>query len=251
MSFKDYFSNHAADYARYRPHYPVALVEYLVSLVPSRDSAWDCATGNGQVALGLANHFQQVVATDASQQQLDQAFLHDRIRNHRATAEQSGLPNQSIDLITVGQALHWFNLDGFYAEAKRVLKPKGVLAVWCYAMLSIPGANESVQAVLQTFYDRIEPHWPPGRELVDAGYRTIPFPFAEVTPPPLAMTADWTVAELFGYLSSWSATQRWLAEVGPNPFQQFGEELATAWGQADDRHTIHWPLSLRVGTHKD
>ena len=57
MSFKDRFSGHAAEYALYRPHYPKELFQYLASLAPNRDAAWDCATGNGQAAEMLAEYF--------------------------------------------------------------------------------------------------------------------------------------------------------------------------------------------------
>ena len=127
-SFKDHFSKQAADYATFRPRYPQKLFEYLGSIAPSRRLAWDCGTGNGQAAVGLASTFHRVIATDASEKQIANAQQHERIDYRVASAEDSGIQSEMIDLIMVAQALHWFDLDRFYDEARRVLKRDGVLA---------------------------------------------------------------------------------------------------------------------------
>ena len=137
MQFKDYFSNHAIAYAQFRPRYPRALFSYLAEVAPARETAWDCATGNGQTAHALTEHFAHVIATDGSQEQLNQATPHERITYRRATAEDSGLDAASSDLVTVSQALHWFDFDAFYREARRVLRPSGVWAVWSYDLLRV------------------------------------------------------------------------------------------------------------------
>ena len=69
----DHFSAHAQNYARFRPTYPTELFAWLASQSPGHRLAWDCGTGNGQAALGLADHFVHVHATDLSPQQLAQA----------------------------------------------------------------------------------------------------------------------------------------------------------------------------------
>jgi ubiquinone/menaquinone biosynthesis C-methylase UbiE len=246
-SFKDYFSKQAADYAKYRPHYPATLFDYLANFTAQPNAAWDCATGNGQVALGLAPYFQQVYATDASLQQITQAFPHERIQYSVATAERSGLAPHSVDLITVGQALHWFDLEHFYQEVRRVAKPNGAIAVWCYGFCELPAASETVQQVLNGFYQLVEPFWPPERQIVIQGYRTLPFPFAEIKPPSFQMTARWTVNNLIGYLSTWSATQRFAQENDWEAIADFANQLKAQWGAPHEVKSIQWQISLRIG----
>jgi ubiquinone/menaquinone biosynthesis C-methylase UbiE len=198
MKFKDHFSGHAADYAKFRPNYPRELFEYLASIAPGRGRAWDCATGNGQAAVGLSAFFDRVIATDASERQILGASRNERIEFRVAAAEKSGLESKSIDLVTVAQALHWFDLDAFYAEAMRVLKPLGILAAWCYGFLEIA---PEINAIVNRFYDEIVgPYWPPERKIVEDGFRTIPFPFDEFESPVFAMQAHWSLEQLVGYL---------------------------------------------------
>jgi SAM-dependent methyltransferase len=248
MSFKDYFSKQSSDYAKYRPSYPNELFEYIASLIPTRTTAWDCATGNGQVAQSLAHWFSKVYATDASKKQIAQAFRHERIDYRVATAEASGLPDQSVDLITVGQALHWFNLDLFYCEVQRVLRPNGLLVVWCYGLFDLPNATEDIQQEVRSLYQLVEPFWPPERDLVRDEYRTIPFPFVELTPPRFSMTLEWSTDDLVGYLTTWSATQRFAEQQGWQAIAAFADRLKCAWGNPDALQLVQWPLHLRIGT---
>jgi len=248
--FRDHFSSVAAGYAAYRPHYPDALFAYLASLPPRRDLAWDCACGNGQATLGLATHFTRVIGTDASPAQLEFATPHPRIEYRVGLAERSGLSQGSTDLVTVAQALHWIELEKFYAEVRRVLTPggAGLLAAWTYpnARLENPGLDGQLQSF---YHDTVGPYWPPGRELVETGYRTLPFPFAELTSPPPAfeMTAEWTLEELLGYVGSWSATARFISDRGTDPRDLLRERFTSIWGAPGSRHGLRWPLALRVG----
>ena len=179
MTFKDRFSAHASDYARFRPHYPRALFAYLADIASERECAWDCATGNGQAAVALGEFFHHVIATDASENQVANGQPHDRVTYRVASAEQSGLPKASVDLVTVAQALHWFDREAFFAEAQRVLKPHGVLAVWCYNLFRIA---PEIDRLVETFYrETVGPYWDFERRLVETGYRTIEFPFAELS----------------------------------------------------------------------
>lgn len=245
MAFKDHFGGHAQDYARFRPTYPAALYTYLAGLAPARELAWDCATGSGQAALGLAVHFAHVVATDASAGQIAAAAAHPTIEYRVAPAEHSGLASANADLVTVAQALHWFDLDAFYAEVRRVLKPDGVIAAWCYALMRI---SPKVDAVIDRYYREIVgPHWPPERAHVDAHYRTLAFPFTEAVAPPFRMDTRWTLDEFIGYLDTWSATQRYVQANGTHPLEQIREPLAWAWGADRAARTIVWPLHLRIG----
>jgi SAM-dependent methyltransferase len=245
MNFKDYFSSHAADYAQFRPRYPPELFAYLAEIAPARARAWDCATGNGQTACELGEWFAEVIATDGSQTQLDRATAHERVVYRRAVAEDAGLPEESCDLITVSQALHWFNLDKFYAEARRVLRPGGVLAVWSYDLLQV---TPEIDAALQHFYqDLVGPYWAPERELVEKGYRTIPFPFVELAPPVFQMTARWSLPHLLGYLRTWSATQNFIKANNYDPLPEVGAGLQQLWGDPTAERAISWPLGMRLG----
>jgi ubiquinone/menaquinone biosynthesis C-methylase UbiE len=246
QAFHDHFSSVAARYADFRPHYPAELFDYLATVVNRDSLVWDCACGNGQATLDLANRFARVVGTDASKEQIASARPHPRIEYRVAAAEQSGLADESAGLITVAQALHWFDLERFYPEARRVLRPGGVLAAWAYGVNEVEGG--AVNKIAQDFYaDTVGPYWPPERKLVEEGYRTIPFPFPEITPPPFRMEARWTLDELLGYFSTWSATNRFIKATGRNPLEPLAEALSQVWGDLNSRRLIVWPLSLRLG----
>ena len=245
MEFKDHFSHQAGDYVRYRPAYPEALFEFLVKSTPEHELAWDCATGNGQAALGLAGHFDRIIATDPSQAQIRNAVPHKKIDYFVAPAEHTDIPPRSVDLITVAQALHWFHFDAFYEEVLRILKPQGALAVWCYGLSRI---NPDVDKVVHHYYRNIVgPYWPPERHYIDEKYRTIPFPFVELPTPEFHMKAEWDMSELIGYLHTWSATQLFRQKNEQDPIDIVRRALARAWGPEHTRLTVRWPLYLRLG----
>jgi SAM-dependent methyltransferase len=244
--FSDHFSDVSGAYAEYRPRYPDALFEWLADLAPSRALAWDCATGSGQAAVALASRFERVIATDASAEQIAAATRNPRVEYRVARAEASGLDGASTDLVTVAQALHWFDRPAFYAEAGRVLSPDGVLAAWTYGHLRLedPGAD----AVFRRFYlETVGADWPVERALVDAGYRTIDFPFPEVESPAFEMETRWSLPALLGYVGTWSATTRFRTVRGFDPLPELAEALAPLWGSPEESRRIRWPLGLRVG----
>jgi SAM-dependent methyltransferase len=244
LTFKDHFSKQAADYAKFRPRYPPELFEYLGGIAPSRALAWDCATGNGQAAVGLASVFDHVVATDASEKQITNADSHRRVDYRVAPAEDSGIDSAAVDLIMVAQALHWFHLDRFYAEVRRVLKPKGILAASAYNLLTIePAINEVVN---RYYYEVVGPFWPPERKLVEQ-FADLPFPFREIELPKFEMTARWTLDRLIGYLRTWSSTQRFIAAKNSDPLEEITDELHDAWGNPQQRRDVTWPLAVRIG----
>jgi SAM-dependent methyltransferase len=247
-AFTDHFSGVSPDYARFRPRYPEALFDHLAALAPGRELAWDCATGSGQAAVPLAGRFARVVATDASAAQLAHAESHPHIEYRVTRAEESGLESRSVDLITVAQALHWLELPLFHAEVKRVLRPGGVVAAWCYARLV---ADDGIQGVLDHFYDEVVgPHWPAERRLVEDGYRSLEFPFRDLRPPTFTVEAEFTLSEFGGYLRTWSATQRYTRAHAEDPVPPLLRRLEPLWGGFDRRRTITWPLALRIGVHE-
>jgi SAM-dependent methyltransferase len=244
MTFKDHFSKQAADYAKFRPGYPQELFNYLGGIAPSRQLAWDCGTGNGQAAIGLASVFDRVIATDASEKQISNAQPYDRVEYRVAPAEDSGIDSGTVDLIMVAQALHWFDLDRFYAEARRVLKPDGVLAASAYNLLHIEAAIDEI--VNRYYYEVVGSFWPQERQLVEQ-FADLPFPFQEIDPPKFEMTAWWNLDHLVGYLRTWSSTQRFIAAKGSDPLKQIMDELRAAWGVPEQTRTVIWPLTLRIG----
>jgi len=246
MAFSDHFSGVASEYAEFRPLYPEPLFDWLAGLAPGREVAWDCATGSGQAAVALASRFERVIATDASAGQVGVASPHARVEYRVAPAEASGLPPASVDLVTVAQALHWFDRPAFYAEARRVIRPGGVVAAWTYGHPSIDEPRADL--LLQRFYSgTVGPYWPRERALVDAAYRTIDFPFAEVAPPLFEMETSWPLTALVGYVATWSSVTRFRAVKGNDPVAPFAESLASAWGDPRRPRRITWPLALRVG----
>lgn len=245
--FKDLFSTQASDYARYRPHYPLALFRALAKLSPSLELAWDCGTGNGQAAVALASHFKKVIATDPSEKQLAEAVAHEKVEYRRAPAEASGLPAESVDLITVAQAFHWFRQEEFYAECARVAKPGCLLAVWCYELAEITPAVDDVVMIL--YRDILGPFWEKERRLVEEGYRNEKFPFEELSGsqvPVSSMGAEWNMADLIGYLGTWSALQKCRKEKGDDPRFSIIPSLQKAWGDQAVARPVTWPLSLRL-----
>ena len=240
--FKDHFSTQAGGYARYRPSYPQQLFRYLASLVDAPTSCWDCATGNGQAAVALAEYFEHVFASDASDSQIAEAAAHPNVSYRVATAEQSGLEPDSIDLVTVGQAFHWFDQDAFVAEAQRVLRPTGVLALWCYEICEV---TPSCDAVIDKLYtDIVGEFWPPERVLIEQGYDGVELPGDAIAAPAFDMSLDWTAGDMLGYLRTWSATKRYEVAHGSDPVEQIEAALHEAWGP--DARCVSWPLKLKI-----
>ncbi|MET4081140.1 ubiquinone/menaquinone biosynthesis C-methylase UbiE [Pedobacter sp. UYP30] len=241
---KDNFSMQSAEYALYRPNYPKALYDFLFDLVPSKDCAWDCATGNGQVARVLAQQFKMVQATDISENQLKKALELPNVSYRVAAAEEPIFENNQFDLITVGQAVHWFNFDAFYAQVNRTLKPNGVLAIFGYGLMTI---DKALDAVIWKLYEQIlGKYWDVERKYIEENYTSIPFIFEEIKTPELQITTTWTFDELIGYLNTWSALQHYKKANERNPIELILTELKEAWGDAAKKEVI-FPVLLRVG----
>lgn len=240
--FKDYFSGHAAAYSAYRPAYPAALFEFLADCCHRLEHAWDCATGSGQTAVALTAFFERVTATDASAAQIEAARRHPRIVYRVASAEQSGLDDRSVDLVTVSQALHWFDVDRFFEEAQRVLLPGGVFAAWSYDLCHVDAACDEI---VRSLYEAIDAYWPPERRLVESRYAGIELPMPAIAAPAFDMTSQWTVDAMLGYLRTWSASQRSREATGVDPVNAVEGALRAAWGA--DARPVRWPLTLLLG----
>lgn len=241
---KDLFSKQSSTYKRYRPTYPEKLYDLILGETSDRNLCWDVGCGNGQVAAQLATHFDQVEATDLSENQLAHAVQKTNIHYAVGRAEKTNFLDHSFDLITVGQAIHWFDHDAFNQEVKRVLKPGGTFAIWCYELSRV---SSEIDAVIWDFYtDKIGSYWAPERRFIDEHYATVPFPFDEVNmgDTPVLMQVNWTVDVMEGYLNSWSSVQKYIKENGTNPVDDVIEKLAPLWNGSLE---VVFPLYLRIG----
>ena len=246
--FSDHFKTVARHYAENRPCYPVELFEWLAEQCPVRDLAWDCGTGSGQAAIDLATYFASVLATDASPAQISQAQAHDRVEYRVAAADISELESCTVDLVVVAQALHWFDVDQFHQEVQRVLKPKGIIAEWCYGIIEVE--DEAINRLIQHFYHNVVgAYWPPERKHVETAYRDLPFPFHPIDAPAFVMQVTWNLDQLVGYLRSWSSTALFIKTNRVDPVEELTKELLIVWGNSTQCHKISWPLALRVGVN--
>jgi SAM-dependent methyltransferase len=248
FNFEDHFSKHSEQYAQYRPQYPDEIYAYLASIAPRHSLAWDCGTGNGQAAIGLAKYFDKVHATDASAEQIARAYPHAKVDYGVEPAEHVSLSASSTDLVTVAVAIHWFNFDEFYREVKRVLTPNGFLAAWTYSLPKISPQIDSF--VNQYYYEILNGYWPERIHYLEEEYKTIPFPFEETVPPSFVMEINWNLIQFAGFLDSWSATQRYKGQKGQHPLEIIWPELSAAWGDENEPRLIRWPLHFRIGQNK-
>jgi len=248
MPFRDYFSSQSKEYAKSRPRYPEEMFAYLASLVPSQELAWDCGTGNGQAALALATHFQRVIATDASEAQIKNAFPHEKVEYRVEPSEKTSISSDSVDLITVGTAIHWFDFEAFYQEVQRVGKQNGILAVWTY---HFPIIEPKIDRWLEHFYwETLAGFWPERIHYLEERYQTLPFPFKEIQPPAFEMKAEWEVGNMAGFLASWSAVRKLVEAQGESAFDEPIKELESIWKKGSEKREIRWPLHFRIGKVK-
>jgi len=245
----DYFSKQSGVYRRYRPGYPQSLFDYFFQHVGSGAYVWDCATGSGQAAVDLDHYASFVVATDRSKSQLSQAVAARKVCYVQANAESVPLADNSIDFVTIAQAVHWFDFDQFYGEARRVLKSGGFIAAWTYSFLSVlDQLGTGLGTIVRRFYHGvIGPYWPDERRWVDEHYRSIPFPFDEIIPPAFTIELEWCLDDILGYVESWSAVQRYKEHLGRDPMPSFAADLSSSWGEAGAIRRLSWPLGLRFG----
>ena len=239
------FAGRDARYGSCRPTYPDALIRHLASLAPGRERAWDCGTGPGTAAAPLAAEFEEVIATDASEGMLAAARGHPRVRFLAAPAEDSGLPPGSVDLVPAAASVHWFDLDAFYREVRRVARPGGILAVFSYFL---PRLGEPMDRLVRRLADGVlRAYWDERVSLVRAGYRSLPCPFAEIRCPAFACRMHWGLGQLLAYFDSWSASRRFREQTGAPASAAIAEELGRAWSGPGGRREVLFPIHARVG----
>ena len=245
MHHHAFFNDKSDVYRAARPGYPDELLSYVAGLAPSRGVAWDCATGNGQAAIGLAKHFSVVHATDASENQIAHAIPHERIVYAVGVAEKSSFDDATIDLVTVAQALHWFEYSRFWPEIGRVLKPGGVFAAWGYDWFKVDADVDNL--LRRTLLDRIESYWAAQNRILWNGYQGVFFPFEKLDTPTFQLKLHWDLESLFSYILSWSATRRCMESEGSQFLRDAFQAAMSAWGEPKDRRTIVMPLHLLAG----
>ncbi|HMT29544.1 MAG TPA: class I SAM-dependent methyltransferase [Bacteroidia bacterium] len=243
-TIKDNFSNQSDTYAMFRPGYPDALFDFILNHTEGRSAALDCATGNGQVAGVLSEYFNQVFATDISEKQLQHAIQKSNIHYSVSRAEVNNFDNSQFDLITVGQAAHWFDLPLFYKEVSRILKPGGLLALFGYVL---PTINEEVDSVIHEFYEGVlGKYWDPERKIVDDRYRSIPFPYQKITNNGFEKSYEWSKEQLIGFLSSWSAVQHYKKSTGEDAMEKLLKPMGEVWTDGDVKR-ITFPVFVIAG----
>lgn len=241
---KDNFSDKSELYAKFRPSLPIELFDYLIEMVPARENAWDSATGNGQSAYLISNFFKKVYATDISEEQLKNAAQSSNIHYSKQSAEQTDFEDNFFDLIVVSQAIHWFDFDRFFNEAKRVLKPNGILAVAGY---DLPRLSPEINAITDKLYKEIlDGFWDDERQHIDSHYQNIPFPFEEIKIPDFHIHDEWQPEHLIGYLNTWSGLKHFIREKGFNPVDELESEIQKAWGNSKFQK-VTFPVFTRIG----
>ena len=243
--FQDHFSEHADAYASHRPVYPDAFADFLADVAPGRNAAWEAGCGSGQLTTLLATRFRRVIATDASEEQIARAPDLPGVTYRCVRAESTRLPAGMADLCVAAQAVHWFDLDAYYAEVRRVGRKGGVVALATYALMDV---DEAVDAVVRAFYNaELDAHWPPERRLVEEGYASLPFPFEEIAMPNFEMYAEWTLDQLIGYIRTWSGVRASVECGGGGAVDAFERDLERAWGDPAARRPVRWPVAGRIG----
>jgi len=243
---KDLFSTQVDIYAKHRPGYPSTLIDYILSFVQEKNTAWDCATGNGQAAFLLAGHFKKVFGTDMSENQISQAKQAPNIEYSVSAEEKTSFPDNFFDLITVAQAYHWFNFQHFFAEATRVGKNNAVVAVWGYGLITVK--DNPLTKIIRHFYKEIVGnYWDEERKYVDELYRTIPFPFKELPSKSFQINVEWSRDDFEGYLNTWSSVQHYIKANNHNPVTQFAESWRAIWRDASEKKSFSFPIFLRIG----
>lgn len=242
---KDNFSHQSENYRQYRPNYPPELFDFILNHVSYFETAWDCGTGNGQIAVGISPRFQRVFATDISEQQLANAKKLPNVEYSVQPAESVNFPDHIFDLVIVGQAVHWFDFENFYAEVNRTCKQSGILAIVGYGRLLI---NPAIDAIIDRLYSEIlGDYWDKERKYIDENYSTIPFPYQEIQCPTFINCYQWTLGQLIGYIGTWSALKHYKKKNNTNPIDLIYNDLFEEWKE-NELKEVNFPILCRLGT---
>lgn len=248
--FIDNFSTKSKNYSFSRPTYPQSLFKFLSTVTLQNNLAWDCATGNGQAAIGLAKYFKKVIASDASRNQIRYAFQRENVEYKVFQAENAEIDSDSVDIVTVAQALHWFDLDKFYSNVKRVGKKGGIIAVWSYDMHKVNPQIDKITSKLDVDGDILGSYWDKEARYVKEKYKTITFPFREISVPVFKTTLYWNLHQLWNYMKTWSSVKKYYSENKRDPLELVKPEVRALWGDEFDKKEVTWNLNTRAGIIK-
>ncbi|CAH0389823.1 unnamed protein product [Bemisia tabaci] len=253
------FLKQVVEYAKGRPTYPAELFCFIAEKTPEHELAWDVGTGSGQAAQSLAEYYEKIVATDTSPKQLELAPKLPNVRYEQTPPTMSKeelrqkiAAESSVDLVTVAQAIHWFDLSAFYEQARWVLKkPHGVVAAWCY---TTPKVNSAVDAVLPRFYRN--PFWRPEFKTVGSAYADLEFPFQPLDelhgtgPIRFENVRTMSLDDYFVYLRSWSSYQDAKDQGVELLDREMIEDFTRAWisDGISGPKSVNFPVYLRIGT---
>ena len=242
---KDLFSKQSDLYARYRPTYPRELYDYIISFVKEKNTAWDCATGNGQAAAVLSQYFKKVIATDISAAQIEKARAKENIEYGVCPAESTPFADNTFDLVTVAQAYHWIKWNEFKKEVTRVCKPNALIAVWMY--YNHTTGDEKIGKAVRDFYENVtKPYWDYERKYVEEKYATVEFDYELLPVRNFETVLNWKREDLLGYISSWSAVQKYIKTNGNSPIPIIEEKLEKLWPE-DEVKKVAFPIYLKLG----
>lgn len=242
----DRFSKQSNTYVSARPRYPEEIYKFLSGISPARTLAWDCGTGNGQAAIHLVEYFDHVYANDLSQNQIQNAFQHERIKYDVCTAEDANLQEHSVDLITVAQAIHWFDLEKFYAITNKALKPNGIIALWAYGFISAD--DQALDSLFQKVGKEIlHEYWDPQVHKIWKGYDQLDFPFKEVEHPQWHMHIQWSRTDFISYIESWSAARKYQDTNNQSIISEIITDLEKLWPDPNIQQTFRSPITSRIG----
>jgi SAM-dependent methyltransferase len=245
---KDLFSTQSDLYAKYRPTYPRDLYDHILSFVKEKNTAWDCATGNGQAAVVLADYFKKVIATDISAAQIEKATPKENIDYLVCPAESTSFADNTFDLVTVAQAYHWMKWEAFRKEVTRVCKPGAIIAVWTY--YNHTTGDERIDASVRHFYENVtKPYWDYERKYVEEKYSTVEFDYDLLPVHSFDSVLHWQREDLVGYISSWSAIQKYIALKGHSPISSFKQEIKKLWPEGETKKVV-FPIYLKLGRIK-
>lgn len=240
----DNFSEASAEYKKFRPTYPPALYQQILAHTQSRYCCWDCGTGNGQVAKSLAQHFDQVFATDISENQIKQAQPQSNVIYSVSRAESTHFQDAQFDAITVAQAIHWFDLRAFEREVLRVLKPQAHLFIWGYGLVSLEG---KIDPIVKRFYTQtIGPYWDKERKYIDEHYQGIVLSLDKIaTINSLQIAQSWTLTDFIGYIRTWSSVKKYRKAQAKDPCIELQKALEPFWQPKEEKEVI-FPLFMQV-----
>ncbi len=242
------FGDNADDYRAFRPHYPDALFAFLAAVAKENRLAWDCGAGSGQAAVGLARHFTRVLATDEDSRQLARAPKAPNIDYRLARAEDDLGLRQEVDLIACACSIHWFDLPKFYQNARRALRPEGIVAACTYDW---PWTHIApIDAILRRLKeDILGPFWGENAALYFNRYETLPFPFKEIESPPFYTPIAHSKGDLVSFLSTWSAVEKYRLRLGGDPLALIDDQLEAAWRAHPPKLPLCVPLYMRCGAN--